>query len=152
MFYTGAVTGGRPTSLRPKIVSPPPLAGSARSSLTQHRLVAIVGITVYTAGQANRGRSNSAIRALPLIWRSHRGGKPELARETCDQIEERDRLSPMSVRQSRRTSVGVFGLNEERVERRLAAILAADVVGYSRLTGENEAGTPARLRTDPCPT
>jgi adenylate cyclase len=31
-------------------------------------------------------------------------------------------------------------------ERKLAAILAADVVGYSRLMGEDEAGTHARLR------
>ncbi len=37
-------------------------------------------------------------------------------------------------------------MTEERVERRLAAILAADVVGYSRLMGEDEAGTLARLR------
>ncbi len=34
---------------------------------------------------------------------------------------------------------------EERVQRRLAAILAADVVGYSRLMGEDEAGTRARF-------
>ena len=34
----------------------------------------------------------------------------------------------------------------ERVERRLAAILAADVVGYSRLIGADEEGTLARLR------
>jgi adenylate cyclase len=34
----------------------------------------------------------------------------------------------------------------ERVQRRLAAILAADVVGYSRLMGEDEAGTLARLK------
>jgi adenylate cyclase len=34
---------------------------------------------------------------------------------------------------------------EERVQRRLAAILAADVVGYSRMMGEDEAGTLARL-------
>jgi adenylate cyclase len=33
-----------------------------------------------------------------------------------------------------------------RVERKLAAILAADVVGYSRLVGADEAGTIARLR------
>src|ERR1700680_3061902 len=33
------------------------------------------------------------------------------------------------------------------VERKLAAILAADVVGYSRLMGQDEAGTMARLRT-----
>ncbi len=34
---------------------------------------------------------------------------------------------------------------EERVQRRLAAILAADVVGYSRLMGEDETGTRARF-------
>src|ERR1700686_2979225 len=38
-------------------------------------------------------------------------------------------------------------MSGERVERRLAAILAADVVGYSRLMGLDEAGTLARLRT-----
>jgi adenylate cyclase len=32
-----------------------------------------------------------------------------------------------------------------RVQRRLAAILAADVAGYSRLTGADEEGTIARL-------
>lgn len=45
---------------------------------------------------------------------------------------------------------------EERVQRRLAAILAADVVGYSRLMGEDEEGTHTTLRLhrteliDPC--
>ena len=34
----------------------------------------------------------------------------------------------------------------ERVERRLAAILAADVAGYSRLMGQDEAGTLQRLK------
>src|SRR5881396_2926340 len=33
-----------------------------------------------------------------------------------------------------------------RVERRLAAILAADVAGYSRLMGADEEGTLARLK------
>ncbi len=36
---------------------------------------------------------------------------------------------------------------EERVQRRLAAILAADVVGYSRLMEADEDGTRARLRS-----
>ena len=36
-------------------------------------------------------------------------------------------------------------MRAERVERRLAAILAADVAGYSRLMGLDEAGTLARL-------
>ncbi len=35
---------------------------------------------------------------------------------------------------------------EERVQRRLAAILVADVVGYSRLVGMDEEGTIARLK------
>ncbi len=35
---------------------------------------------------------------------------------------------------------------EQRVQRRLAAIMAADVVGYSRLMGEDEFGALARLK------
>ena len=35
----------------------------------------------------------------------------------------------------------------ERVERRLAAVLAADVAGYSRLMGANEEGTLVQLKT-----
>ena len=34
-------------------------------------------------------------------------------------------------------------LSAERVERRLAAILAADIAGYSRLMGQDETGTLA---------
>ena len=37
-------------------------------------------------------------------------------------------------------------MTDERVARRLAAILATDVVGYSRLMGRDESGTLARLR------
>ena len=37
-------------------------------------------------------------------------------------------------------------MTQARVERRLAAILAADVVGYSRLMGADEVGTLARLQ------
>ena len=33
-----------------------------------------------------------------------------------------------------------------REQRKLAAVLAADVVGYSRLMGRDESGTLARLR------
>ena len=36
---------------------------------------------------------------------------------------------------------------EQRVQRRLAAILAADVVGYSRMMREDETGTLAQLKT-----
>jgi adenylate cyclase len=41
---------------------------------------------------------------------------------------------------------GSSALATERVERRLAAILAADVAGYSRLMSADEEGTHARLR------
>jgi adenylate cyclase len=37
-------------------------------------------------------------------------------------------------------------LAAERVERKLAAILAADIAGYSRLMGADEEGTLARLK------
>ena len=38
-------------------------------------------------------------------------------------------------------SRGGICMTEERLQRRLAAILSADVVGYSRLMGIDEAGT-----------
>jgi adenylate cyclase len=43
--------------------------------------------------------------------------------------------------------LGSAALARERVKRRLAAILAADVAGYSRLIGADEEGTLARLKT-----
>ena len=46
----------------------------------------------------------------------------------------------------RGSSVGGAPLEAPQVERRLAAILAADVVGYSRLVELDEAGTIARLK------
>ena len=51
-----------------------------------------------------------------------------------------------AARKMREIATGENALGAERVERRLAAILAADVAGYSRLMGEDEAGTLARLR------
>jgi adenylate cyclase len=42
---------------------------------------------------------------------------------------------------------GSTALATERVERKLAAILAADVAGYSRLMGADEEGTHERLKT-----
>jgi adenylate cyclase len=38
-------------------------------------------------------------------------------------------------------------MSEERAQRRLAAILAADVVGYSRMMEQDEAGTLALLKS-----
>ena len=44
---------------------------------------------------------------------------------------------------------GSTALATERVERRLAAILAADVASYSRLIGVDEEGTPLGLKLPP---
>src|SRR5215469_17420443 len=44
--------------------------------------------------------------------------------------------------------LGEKPMAEERVERRLAAILCADVVEYSRLMGADEEGTLAVLKSD----
>src|SRR6478609_3411336 len=48
----------------------------------------------------------------------------------------------------RRVEFAGFGalLTEDRVERRLAAVLAADVAGYSRLMGTDEEGTLGKLK------
>src|SRR5438552_9328067 len=45
-----------------------------------------------------------------------------------------------------RTQAEGESLTEERVQRRLAAVLAADVAGYSRLMGRNEELTLADLK------
>jgi adenylate cyclase len=47
----------------------------------------------------------------------------------------------------RRIKTGRNSVSQERVQRRLAAILFADVVGYSRLTGQDEVGTWRRLQS-----
>ncbi len=39
-------------------------------------------------------------------------------------------------------------MTEEHIQRRLAAILAADVAGYSRLVREDEEGTLASVKSD----
>jgi adenylate cyclase len=49
----------------------------------------------------------------------------------------------------RKNALRVFrrsALAKERAERRLTAILAADVAGYSRLMGADEEGTLAQLK------
>jgi adenylate cyclase len=56
---------------------------------------------------------------------------------TACALIEQDQISPVQ-----RTS-----LPSERVERRLAAVLAADVAGYSRLMGRDEERTHEQLRT-----
>src|SRR5215469_530402 len=46
-----------------------------------------------------------------------------------------------------RAASGPLAMSEQKPQRRLAAILAADVVGYSRMMQADEAGTLAALKT-----
>src|SRR5713101_1728273 len=54
--------------------------------------------------------------------------------------------APLPSRESPFTMRGQGGIPLAREQRRLAAILAGDVVGYSLLMGRDESGTLARLR------
>src|SRR5215469_5100903 len=56
------------------------------------------------------------------------------------------RMHPRADDPFRPMRLGSTALATARVERRLAAILAADVAGYSRLMGADEEGTLARLK------
>ncbi|MBM3644830.1 MAG: adenylate/guanylate cyclase domain-containing protein [Alphaproteobacteria bacterium] len=82
------------------------------------------------------GRRSGVRKAFvvdPERTRHHRGGSLE-----CEAA------APRRVAGTWRSLGGC--LTGERVTRRLAAILAADVVGYSRLMGRDESGTHVRLR------
>jgi adenylate cyclase len=80
-----------------------------------------------------RGRAGSE-----RDWPPHRKGMPALA-FTIRMRPRADLHSAHAVKESR--------LATERVERKLAAILAADIAGYSRLMGADEEGTLAGLKT-----
>ena len=56
-----------------------------------------------------------------------------------------DRACPTALNSThiRQGAGGEIFMSEPRVERRLAAILAGDVVGYSRLMALDDEGTPA---------
>ena len=78
--------------------------------------------------------------------------KSKIALEADGFAERKCQPSNLRLKSSRRAD-NPFGprgwerpLATKRVERRLAAILAADVAGYSRLIGADEEGTLARLK------
>lgn len=62
-------------------------------------------------------------------------------------FKERRRLLNTAGRTLARGQALETGAMAENVKRRLAAILAADVVGYSRLMGDDEVGTLAEVRS-----
>src|SRR6266536_4690774 len=100
----------------------------------------------------------------PRLPPHRRRGRPALFRveitgATCEWSAIALRIGDSCARGPRRklrTHLRRIALASERVERRLRAILAADVAGYSRLTGIDEEGTHVRLKehlralVDPC--
>src|SRR5580704_1280324 len=77
-------------------------------------------------------------------------GSHEAAHRTSSSSDPRRRcgglLAPDRGGRGYRSKGRARVMAEERVQRRLAAILAADVAGYSRLMGEDEEGTLAALK------
>src|SRR3984893_6777477 len=103
------------------------------------------GIRQWTVSSCAKpgGSSQMAISRIRRCWYPTRS--PNSAPATASLPAQRDRARmPLT----RRDAFGTGQpMSEERLERRLAAILATDVVGYSRLMGEDEEGTLAALKT-----
>ena len=97
-----------------------------------------------TTRKCSRARGMTAIGGKPDAARNQRFGEfdPERNSGLIDTSTEPqyNRRHCVLQRQTHRMA-------EERVQRRLAAILAADVVGYSRLMEQDEVGTLAGAET-----
>jgi len=96
---------------------------------------------------ADLGESESEEPVLTAVRRSERVGRPGRARDRRHKLILGDSGCRFEYR--RMISVGssdaVSGMNTE-IERRLTNIFSADVLGYSRLMGLDEAGTLALLK------
>src|SRR5499433_1020676 len=98
------------------------------------------------AGQSRRVGASRPSRRGARRTQSHACDRPQADRRRLSRV-----LSLYGIGSSRnlrhRPAPGwPTGMSEARVERRLAAILAVDVAGYSRLMGADEEGTLAALR------
>jgi len=89
--------------------------------------------------------NNQSVAAVLELVKERIGAESPLHPRYASEIMDLWRVDPYNSTApfSRKTC---SGMAEERVQRRLVAILAADVVGYSRLMGEDEAGTLAVLK------
>src|SRR6266487_4748673 len=85
-----------------------------------------------------RARCHDRARLLPFVVKECRQGASSCC-PCCDGLT--DHSMPKTDRLLKKAH---DGMNETR---KIAAILAADIVGYSRLTGADEDRTLARLRT-----
>jgi TolB-like protein/class 3 adenylate cyclase/tetratricopeptide (TPR) repeat protein len=66
--------------------------------------------------------------------------------KTAPEVVTLARVEPAVIHFDAGSSYGGITVTTHRVERRLSAVLAADVAGYSRLMGADEEGTLARLK------
>src|SRR6516225_6575856 len=109
------------------------------------------------SGQSGVQHNAHAAGGLPRRTRPGRGSECRRRPRLGASAELHDRTTLRRLCCSRRAGgaphrrlprggVAVIEMSGERVERRLAAILAVDVAGYSRLMGEDEEGTLAALR------
>jgi hypothetical protein len=87
------------------------------------------------------GSSQMAISRIRRCWYPTRSPNSAPARASLPAQRDRARM-PLKRRDASGTGQQ---MSEERLERRLAAILATDFVGYSRLMGGDEEGTLAAL-------
>jgi TolB-like protein/class 3 adenylate cyclase len=93
----------------------------------------------------NCGTPGSPKHPPPVSRKAALPGEPDVARQVSPPVQ-RDGHERPPVIDFLGPSLREEAVEGERVQRRLAAILAADVAGYSRLTGADEEGTIARLR------
>jgi len=93
-----------------------------------------------TPGRYAQSSFTISVQAKPLPWRACSGQRREYRLGGVDFPK-----SVLTLKVSTRVRVREF-MAEERVNRKLAAILAADVVGYSKLMGADESGTLNALK------
>jgi len=112
-------------------------------------------VAVLLCGDAPRAAIRRSARQMArslLRNPSRTGARSPRCDNRSHSLTPRVGCCPISVEPRRPTAQTVgratleTSFSGERVERRLAAIIAADVAGYSRLIGLDEIGTLARLR------
>jgi TolB-like protein/class 3 adenylate cyclase len=113
---------------------------TVRSQLTLTRLPSALLVAVLQSDEVNSGRHCcpiAAVRGKPEVgfWGPNSDIGPSGGVAVHALIDWAEFTG----------GLGVL-LTDERVERRLAAVLAADVAGYSRLMGLDEEGTLAQLK------
>jgi hypothetical protein len=112
----------------------------------------MLGIAPMRGIRHHHGRKNSQLlddcsRFVQSTQMCVTGGEKAAGRNPAWLLlQRREQHRPCSIRLMRS---GSTALATGRVERKLAAILAADVVGYSRLMGVDEEGTLAAKGASP---